>query len=109
MAQSQLSFAATADEQELHLSVAGELDRAEVHRFERALYESLPAHAQRLVLDLSRVTFLDLAGVRSLIRAHARMQASGVDMSIVRPAGAASRIFTLTPMGEILNATRAKA
>jgi anti-anti-sigma factor len=51
--------------------LSGELDRSTVDRFEAALDGTRDAGARdagaRVVLDLSRVTFVDSSGVRSLI------------------------------------------
>ena len=64
-----------------------------------------PEHPRlrRLVLDLTAVSFLDLAGLRTILRADARGRAEAFEVLVVRPRGTASRIFTLTRVGELLN------
>ncbi|MDQ4047930.1 MAG: STAS domain-containing protein [Actinomycetota bacterium] len=86
----------------LRLSVAGELDRASTGRVERALDDALEARTDHIVVDLSAVTFLDLAAIRTLLSANARTRDQGQDLTVVRPSGTASRIFTLTRVGEVL-------
>lgn len=102
MPQSQLSLMAERQGTTLRLLVAGELDRAGTGRVQRALEEAVAAPTDHIVVDLSAVTFLDLAAIRTLLSAHARTREQGLDLSVVRPSGTASRIFTLTPVGEVL-------
>lgn len=89
----------------MRLSVGGELDRAVTGRLERAFETALEARSEHIVLDLGAVTFLDLAGIRTLLRAHARARDRGLELTVVRPSGTASRIFTLTRVGEVLTVT----
>jgi anti-sigma B factor antagonist len=75
------------------LTLVGEIDAATVDIFDHAL-----AGGDRLVADLTRVTFLSCAGVRSLLRTHERaelavvvgghavarsLEATGADLELV--------------------------
>ena len=102
MAQAQLSLTAKREGSTLRLSVAGELDRGGAARVERALDEALGLAGDQIVVDLSAVTFLDRAAIRALFDAHARTRNHGLDLTVVRPSGTASRVFTLTRVGEVL-------
>jgi anti-sigma B factor antagonist len=87
----------------LHVRLAGEFDLAAVPLVERALDRLSRAPVlRRLVLDLTAVSFLDLAGVRTILRADARGRAEAFEVVVVRPRGTANRIFTLTRVGEEL-------
>jgi anti-anti-sigma factor len=87
----------------LHVRLAGEFDLAAVPLVERALNRlSRAPLLRRLVLDLTAVSFLDLAGLRTILRADARGRAEAFEVLVVRPRGTANRIFTLTRVGEEL-------
>ena len=86
----------------LHVRLAGEFDLAAVPLVERALDRLSRAPVRRLVLDLTAVSFLDLAGLRTILRADARGRAEAFEVVVVRPRGTANRIFTLTRVGEEL-------
>jgi anti-sigma B factor antagonist len=88
----------------LHVRLAGEFDLAAVPLVEKALDRlSRAPLLGRLVLDLAAVSFLDLAGLRTILRADARGRAEAFDVVVVRPRGTANRIFTLTRVGGRLN------
>lgn len=74
----------------VRLVVRGELDIATVPVLERAL--ALDGEAERVVLDLAGVTFIDSTGLRLLLEAHgsigARLQ--------IRTSPACERLFEIT-------------
>ncbi len=51
-----------------------------------------------LVVDLSGVTFLDSVAVTTLAELHMATRERGTSLAIIRPEGAADRIFALTGM-----------
>jgi anti-anti-sigma factor len=75
--------------------VAGELDYLTIPAFERALPERAALGA-RVVLDLSRVTFCSVVGIRALARLRERLDADGHALEIRRPHRAVRRVFELT-------------
>ena len=86
-----------------HLRVSGELDLTGVARVENALDRIFQAPTtRRIVFDLCRLGFLDLAGLRTILRADQRARAAAVELVVVRPRGVANRIFTLTRAGAAL-------
>jgi anti-sigma B factor antagonist len=64
------------------LSLAGEIDIATVPALEGAL-RAMAAHTTRLVVDLSAVTFIDSAGLRTLLLAYRQADALGCDLAVV--------------------------
>ena len=87
----------------LHVRLAGEFDLAAVPVVEKALGRLSRAPVlRRVVLDLTAVSFLDLAGLRTILRADVRGRAEAFKVVVVRPRGTANRIFTLTRVGEQL-------
>jgi anti-sigma B factor antagonist len=82
------------------LSLSGEFDIAGVGRVEDALDSVFQAPLPRQVLfDLRGLTFLDAAGLRTILQANERARAAAVELRVVRPRGPANRVFTLTRAG----------
>jgi anti-sigma B factor antagonist len=85
------------------LRLTGEFDLAGVGRVEDALDGVFRAPSpSRVVVDLRGLTFLDAAGLRTVLRADERARAAAVELLVVRPRGLASRVFTLTRAGAAL-------
>ena len=87
----------------LCLTLSGDFDRAAIAQVERALEEARALPLEHVVFDLSALTFLDLAGLRTILRVDRRAQAEGFGLTVVRPRGLANRVFTLTRVGETLS------
>jgi anti-anti-sigma factor len=83
----------------LLLHLAGEFDLSTIGRVEAALDRALRALTRHVVFDLRNVSFLDLAGLMTLMRANERSHHASFDVQIVPPAGLARRVFTLTRAG----------
>jgi anti-anti-sigma factor len=87
-----------------HLGLVGEFDRAAVGRVERALEHVFGAPpSEQVVIDLRLLTFVDTAGLFTLLRAHDRARRCAFELVVVRPRGIANRVFTLTRAGEVLS------
>jgi anti-anti-sigma factor len=87
----------------LHLRLTGEFDLSGVGAVETALdrLDQAPSLG-RVVFDLRDLRFLDVAGLRTLLRANARGRAEAFEVLVIRPRGTANRVFTLTRAGEQL-------
>ena len=72
----------------------GELDRATVPRFERAIADL--ADPGRLVLDLNELDFIDAGGLRSIIHLARRAERSGGSVQLANPNAMLRRLFALT-------------
>jgi anti-sigma B factor antagonist len=86
------------------VALSGELDLSSALTFEEQL-RRLEEEAQPrvLVLDLSKLKFLDSTGLRLILAAHARALKRGGRLSIVQGSDAIRRIFRLTGVTERLN------
>ena len=84
------------------LHVHGDFDLAGVDRVEAALDRAIDSLTDAVVFDLRGVSFLDLSGLRTLVRADARARRQSFAMGVVPPPGPAARIFTLTEAGRDL-------
>jgi anti-anti-sigma factor len=87
----------------LSLTLSGDFDRAAIGQVERALEEARALPLEHVIFDLSALTFLDLAGLRTILRVDRRAQVEGFSLTVVRPHGLANRVFTLTRVGETLS------
>lgn len=98
----QLSLKESGERSRLRL--VGEFDRAVVGRVERALEHVFRAPpTKQLAIDLRLLTFLDTAGLLTLLRAHHRARACAFELVVVRPRGIVNRVFTITRAGEVLS------
>ena len=75
------------------LELSGEFDLAAEPIFQRELEPALTA--SKLVLDLSRVTFMDSTGLRLVLEADARVRDNGGRCVVVQGSGSVHRLITL--------------
>ncbi|MPY80692.1 MAG: anti-sigma factor antagonist [Actinophytocola sp.] len=92
------------------VEVAGEVDMLTAPRFERELERAIARSPQRLVVDLTDVTFLSSAGLALLVRAR-KDCADTIDMRIVAAGSATLRPIELMGLeGDLrLHSNRAEA
>lgn len=82
------------------VTVFGEVDLACHTDLEASLQEALAAKVSTVVLELSNVTFIDLAGTRAIIEFHQRCDRQGPDVRLV-PSPAVDRVLNaLEELGE---------
>lgn len=98
------------------MAVEGELDIGSAARLLGALNEIINVARKPLVLDLSRVGFMDSTGLALLINTHRRLGRRGQGFAVVCPSGSMRRVFEMADLVEILrvcpdrgSATRAAA
>lgn len=85
------------------LALYGELDIASARVLERKVQMATASAAQRLVIDLSGLQFMDSAGLHALIRAQAHIHAEGRDLSVLRGPRAVQRVFELTQADRVFH------
>jgi anti-anti-sigma factor len=78
------------------LRVSGEFDLCAVDQVERSFDQAVDALTDRVVFDLRGVTFLDVCGLKTLLRANARARSESFALGVVPPSGPSARIFTAT-------------
>jgi anti-sigma B factor antagonist len=84
------------------LDVEGELDIATAPRMIAALNEAIADMAAPLVVDLTRVVFMDSTGLALLMNARRRVMRRGQGFAIICPGGPISRVFEIADMVESL-------
>ncbi len=84
--------------------VAGELDSATAGLMGDGLSLASMMPGDRLVVDVSRLIFMDAAGIRVLVAAHERLVAAGGGGLVIRGAsGIVRRVFELTGLTVLLD------
>ena len=84
-------------------AVTGEIDLSNADATLHRLLDLADGEARRLVLDLSRLDYLDSAGVRILFRLGSAGDARGARLRAVVPAAAPiRRVLDLADVGKVL-------
>ncbi len=91
------------------LRLQGELDLATFGLLDAALDQVDCNEVSLLVLDLHEIQFLDLTGLRSILRADAHCRGYDTSVTVVKPLGLARRVFTLTKAHRELDLVTARA
>lgn len=79
--------------------VSGEVDLSTARRLDELLRTRIRSQVEEVVVDLSGVTFISVAGLNSLLRAQLLADAAGARLT-VEPgeSRAVRRLFTVLPM-----------
>ena len=86
----------------VHVALKGELDLSTVAKVQDELRRVEEGEPPVMVLDLSRLTFLDSTGLRCLVTADERAREAGRRVVIVRGPEPVQRVFTITRLEERL-------
>jgi anti-anti-sigma factor len=86
----------------VHVALVGELDLSTVAKVQEELRRIEAASPATVVVDLSKLTFLDSTGLRCIVTADERAREEGRRMVIVRGPDAVQRVFAITRLEERL-------
>ena len=86
----------------VHMALMGELDLSSVAKVQEELRRIEADAPATLVVDLSKLTFLDSTGLRCIVTADERAREQGRRIVIVRGPDAVQRVFTITRLEERL-------
>ncbi|KIH97721.1 anti-sigma factor antagonist [Streptomonospora alba] len=79
------------------LVLSGEIDMAAEEQFNRAVREAVDARPQgRLVLDFTKLAFIDSSGLRVLIQAHKAAKAAGGSLAVASVSDRIARLLHVT-------------
>ena len=92
----------TSTDGEAVLRLAGELDLLTADDLSAAVDESRSSGAERLVIDLEGLTFIDSSGLRSLLAVHAASRADGFSLSLRQGGEKVRRVFELAGLVDTL-------
>jgi anti-sigma B factor antagonist len=84
------------------LAVSGELDMATAPQLAAAIAKEERADGTMPELDLSRLAFMDVAGMRVLLDAARRAKRAGGRLTVFNPQPAIRRLFALTAVDRTL-------
>lgn len=84
------------------IALVGELDVAGAPRVRQAVVDVLDADIERVVVDLSGLSFIDSTGLGVLVGAYKRARAVGADFAVARPSTAVARVFQIAGIDKIL-------
>jgi anti-anti-sigma factor len=84
------------------LTLTGELDIATVPRVEEAVAKVLAQGARSVIVDLSRLAFVDSSGLRMFITLNERASAEGWSLGLIRPPEPTFSVFQITGAEENL-------
>jgi anti-anti-sigma factor len=80
------------------IELEGELDRSGRADLEFALSEAEGTRADRIILDLERLTYIDSAGLEALLEAMRRSASNGNRLKLTRGTGDPAEMFRLTAL-----------
>ena len=86
----------------VHMSLMGELDLSSVAKVQEELRRIEANAPATLVVDLSKLSFLDSTGLRCIVTADERAREQGRRIVIVRGPDAVQRVFAITRLEERL-------
>jgi anti-anti-sigma factor len=86
----------------VHVALVGELDLSTVTKVQEELRKIEATSPPTLVMDLSKLTFLDSTGLRCIITADERAREEGRRVVIVRGPDPVQRVFAITRLEERL-------
>ncbi len=86
----------------VHVELVGELDLSTVVKVQEELQRVEQSSPATVVIDLSRLTFLDSTGLRCIVTADERARGEGRRMVVVRGPDPVQRVFTITRLEERL-------
>ncbi len=89
------------------LQVTGEVDTSTSPQLQARLDAHLATPAAEVVLDLTRVTFLDSAGLCVLALAHKQASTTGTRLRVLATTRAVVRPMQVTGLWDLLHAERA--
>ena len=75
------------------IALDGEIDIATAEHVEHELLRAEASDAAAIVLDLTRLTFIDSTGIRMLVMAEARTRADGRRLTLRRPPDSVMRVL----------------
>jgi len=98
----QLEMDLQRDQSVLLLRLSGDFELASERRFHESLEELSWARVSRVVVDLSRLAFIDSAGLRAMLELLSRSRRDGFELQIVVPPGRVRSVFETTGLDQVL-------
>ena len=87
---------------EVVVAVEGELDVSNAPRLRRALSDVIDGEPGSVVVDLSRLTFVDSTGLGVLVGADKRARALGVGLVLSSPQPSIAKVFEIAGVHRVM-------
>ena len=87
------------------LDLDGEIDILTVEQVRVALGEAVAARPQRIVVNMSRVSFIDSTGLGALISGFQRARDQGIGFLLAHPSAQVRQILVLSGLLEVVPVT----
>jgi anti-sigma B factor antagonist len=84
------------------VSVSGELDLHTVGRLEAELQQATAHGAERIVVDLACVTFMDSTALGALVRAQRQLDLAAGELALVSADPRIVRLFAITGLDQVM-------
>jgi anti-anti-sigma factor len=84
------------------VAVAGELDAMTVQQFRDELMRQVPAARRRMVVDLSRLQFMDTSAIHVLVSVNNRVMAGGGLLVLAGAQPVVARVLALAGADEVM-------
>jgi anti-anti-sigma factor len=85
------------------LTLSGELDLASVPALEQAVEGVSDSAGELVVLDLRELEFMDVAGLRAVLRSDQRLRERGKRLALAGPGYSVRRLLALTGQDDVLS------
>lgn len=86
------------------ISLTGDLDPATAPQLDAAIQDAIATDGlERVVLDLSKLTFIDSSGLRVFVTARQALTALDIELILRSPSATARRLLDITGLGEVLS------
>jgi anti-sigma B factor antagonist len=87
------------------VEIIGEVDAYTSQNFQSILADLMEGGHHRIVLDVSKVTFISSAGIREFLLAYKNAVQTGGEIRITRPTERVRRIFEISGLFELMHIT----
>ena len=85
------------------VDVAGEIDLNTSNAFQQDLLELLDKSPERVVVNLSGVSYMDSSGVASLVKLLSRVRKTGVALRLAAMTDRVRSVFEITRLDSVFN------
>ena len=99
----QLSVSSRCDDAHYRIAVSGELDMATAPVLDHALDRADRSNRPTVIVDLSRMSFCDCAGMRVLTNHHHELAEAGRSLLVDRPSRPVLRLAAMTGLDRTLH------
>jgi anti-sigma B factor antagonist len=84
------------------VTLAGEIDATNSEELHRVLESALEDQPRLMLVELSRLSFMDSTGLRMLLRTTRRLDRQGGVLALVAPQGSVARVLQLTRADQLI-------